>query len=375
MYHSISRQTGKLHVSPELFEEQCCALSKAGWRGISLTEAEDHFLRGKKLPPRTCLFSFDDGYLDNYVYAEPILRAYGHQGVIFPALHMLEEGKKPRPNRDELASAPERRKELGDLHTPRMIWRAGYRVREARFCSWSEIHRLREGGVMDAAPHSLTHGRVVSGLDFTKLHNSGKGHGFFGVFPYEALWGMPVFPTGYALSTRGYTLNPALFDLVRAMVPQKRKEAQNYLSDAGNRQNVLAAIKKLPWLGRPETDVEFRARLFTEFSQCRKIFAERLGHTPVSFCWPWGASCKESVEEAERAGFRLFFCTSWTGGAYRQGKPVRRSGVRYFTTPERILHKARFFSVAPLGAAYAYLVRVWRFSRAVLQKRAARVAG
>ena len=363
MYHSISRQPGRMHVSPELLDEQCRALSNAGWRGVSLAEAEDHFLRGRSLPPKSCLITFDDGYLNNYVYAEPILRARGHCGVIFPILNFLEENEKPRPNSEDLYREPERAAELGDLHTPRAVLRAGFRVKDIQFCSWSEISRMHAGGVMAAAPHSLDHGRVVSGLGFSRLRDSEKGQTFFGAPPHDVPWGMPLFPTGYSLSTRGYTLNPDLFDLVRREVPQEKEAAVAFLADAGKRRDLLEAIKKLPWLGRQETEGEFRARLFAEFTACRRMFAERVGEVPHSFCWPWGGFCRQSVEEAERAGFRLFFCTSWTGARYRQAKAVRRSGVRFFTTPERLLRKGRFFSIAPLSLAYAYFVRFWKLSR------------
>ena len=69
MYHSISRFNHRLCVSPELFDDQCRALVRAGWRGVSLAEAEDFFLGKRRLPRKTLLFSFDDGYLDNYANA------------------------------------------------------------------------------------------------------------------------------------------------------------------------------------------------------------------------------------------------------------------------------------------------------------------
>lgn len=357
MYHSISRRPGRMHVSPELLDEQCRVLARSGWRGISLAEAEDCLLRGKRLPPKACLFTFDDGYLDNCVYAEPILRRHGHCGVIFPVLNFVEQRE------DTLQDT-----EPEDLHLPRTVLRDSFRVQNIRCCSWSELRRMRAGGAMAAAPHSLNHGRVVSSLAFSRLRDFEDVSGFFDVPPYDAPWGMPIFPTGYALSTRGYRLNPALADLVREHVPQHAKAAGVFLADAKKRETLLAAMGKLPWLGRQETEEAFRARLYEEFTACRRIFAEQLGESPLSFCWPWGSFCRESVEEAERAGFRLFFCTGRTGGAYRLGRAVRRFGVRFYTTPENLLAKARFFSIAPFGVLYACLARLWK--RSLVLKRA-----
>ena len=359
MYHSVCRQPSRLALSPELLEEQCRYLVKHGWRGISLEEAEDCLLRGKKIPRKACLFSFDDGYLDNYVHAEPILRAYGHHGVIFPIINLLEDRQGLLPNQDDLAEHPERAAQLGDLHTPVTVLRSRYRVRNIRFCNWQELRRMRENGVMDAAPHSLEHGCVISGLEFSDFFKSQGRWGFFSVSPYVPPWGMPLFPTGYALATRGYIVNPALFNLVREVVPQTDKEARAFLKEPAQRDRLLKAIKSLPSLGRRETEEEFRARLAAEFTACRERFAANLGVTPVSFCWPWGAYCQESIEEAERAGFRLLFCTSQTPGRYRQSMPVRRIGVRFYTPPQLVLKRARLFSWKPVGAIYERKIRLF----------------
>ncbi|MFR0875402.1 MAG: polysaccharide deacetylase family protein [Bilophila wadsworthia] len=77
-------------------------LAEHGWRGIGLDEAEAFLLKGAPLPPRSLLITFDDGYLDNYVYAWPILRKYGHKGVVFAVTERMEAEKKCRPTLAEV---------------------------------------------------------------------------------------------------------------------------------------------------------------------------------------------------------------------------------------------------------------------------------
>jgi len=50
---------------------------------VSVQDVHAWLLEGKPLPPHAALITFDDGYLDNYVNAYPVLRKYGFSAVIF----------------------------------------------------------------------------------------------------------------------------------------------------------------------------------------------------------------------------------------------------------------------------------------------------
>jgi|SRR5581483_3731498 len=83
-YHSVSTQADGTHlcldpglaVSPEHFDGQCAYLARH-YRVISLDEMVDRLQNGRSLPPKAVALTFDDGYLDNYTHAFPILRSHG----------------------------------------------------------------------------------------------------------------------------------------------------------------------------------------------------------------------------------------------------------------------------------------------------------
>lgn len=338
MYHSISRSPASTAVTPELFAEHCAALANAGWRSLSLREAERCFLEQAPFPAKSCLITFDDGYLDNWLEAAPVLERHGQRGAVFPVLSELEEAAAPRG--PESAACPDA-----------LVLRKGQKVREERFCSVAELREMARRGVLTPAPHSLRHNRVAAGPGFRGLARPGGTRGWFSLPAYGAVWGMPNFKLGHALTTRAFVPSGRLLDLARRTVPQDFYEAKAYLAVPRNRAHLLKRIRALEAkgrLGRMENMEEYRERLFKEFTVCRKRFARIFGAAPVSFCWPWGDYNGVSLEEAQRAGFRVFFTTTIGANSPASGLHVRRFKVREISAA-RLLWETRLLSITPLA--------------------------
>ena len=98
MYHSISsadtkplfvighHREGKLrllNVSPQSFDKQMGYLKNDGYQVISLDDFVEGDRLGKKFPHKTVVITFDDGYVDNYTNAFPILKKYHFPATIF----------------------------------------------------------------------------------------------------------------------------------------------------------------------------------------------------------------------------------------------------------------------------------------------------
>lgn len=70
-------------LSLEKFTEQMEYLKENGYYTATMNELES-FIDGKiKLPKKTVVITFDDGYLSNGIYAYPIMKEYGMKGTIF----------------------------------------------------------------------------------------------------------------------------------------------------------------------------------------------------------------------------------------------------------------------------------------------------
>ena len=78
-YHRVNdEKTDYLSVPSARFREQMKFLRTEGYKSIGLGELLSGSTNGKNV-----VITFDDGYLDNYENAFPIMREYGFSGTIF----------------------------------------------------------------------------------------------------------------------------------------------------------------------------------------------------------------------------------------------------------------------------------------------------
>jgi len=320
MYHYVSMHKDSIAVDPGLFEEHLTSMARAGYRGVSLTEATGYLLEGRVLPEKSVLITFDDGFLDNFVYAYPLLKKHGHKGVIFAVTGKLENHDAPRPNLEDVWQGFVDARELPMVDNPFRKNNEGLRMRRDMFLSWEEARIMRDSGVVDVSAHSRKHRSVFLGPDFETVFMPKGRKRTFDRIEQEVLFGLPRFKEGPALANRAFIPAPEVYDWLREAVPQNLSAAVQFFKRPEAEKKIVAKMREVPkdQLGRFETDEEFRARLHRELSTCREQIKSELGQSPTTLCWPWGASCPESEQIAKELGFKVFFHT--TMGANPPGK-------------------------------------------------------
>ncbi|SFI41445.1 polysaccharide deacetylase family protein [Selenomonas caprae] len=92
-YHKIDNTFISLAVRPDDFEAQMKYLSENGYHTISPDELYDSLAGTGELPENPVLITFDDGYVDNYTNAYPILKKYGFKATIFVITSFLGKDK------------------------------------------------------------------------------------------------------------------------------------------------------------------------------------------------------------------------------------------------------------------------------------------
>ncbi len=137
MYHRVNRfRKNDMSVSPSGFERQVAHLRQSGYRNMRLEDLESLVGYAGNEDPRV-IFSFDDGYEDNFTNAFPILKKYGYTAIFYVPFNFIETGR--------LADRDAR--ETGDPESNRRL-------------SWRQIEELLSER-MEIGSHTMNHRRLV----------------------------------------------------------------------------------------------------------------------------------------------------------------------------------------------------------------------
>ena len=160
MYHTVGPEIGGwpwpwLTTPIEVFEDQVVAMAREGYISIGLGDLYAYMKEGRRLPGRAVVLTFDDGYLDNYVYAYPILKKHGYKGTVFVSTDFVDPSPKPRNTLDDVWAG---RAARSDLPGP-------------GFLSWAEMRRMESEGVMEVQSHTCTHTWCFNGPRIIDFHS------------------------------------------------------------------------------------------------------------------------------------------------------------------------------------------------------------
>lgn len=94
MYHSIDYEKGnELRVPKEKFRQQMSLLKEKGYTTLTLNELHEFFANDKPIPEKSVVITFDDGYVDNYYNAYPILKEFHFNAVVFVITNNIDKVK------------------------------------------------------------------------------------------------------------------------------------------------------------------------------------------------------------------------------------------------------------------------------------------
>ena len=214
MYHRVLPQSDPrsreeepgMLLRPETLEMHIRELRRE-FELVSLREWVDRWQQGKELPPKACAITFDDGWLDNYECAFPVLKALKAPATIFAVAQKIGTDDRFWPNivggllaggaRAALAAHPTLRASVegtGDLIDQNVIadvihrlkihsdgeihaalnairWRTLLKPTGSRdLMSWTQMREMQASGLIEFGSHTCSHSRLTRLTSQAELH-------------------------------------------------------------------------------------------------------------------------------------------------------------------------------------------------------------
>lgn len=120
-----------LSVHPDIFDDQLSVLASHGYQTITLDTLYAAIKGQATLPAKPVILTFDDGYIDFYTNAYPILKKYGFHATSFIPTGLMDQGY---------------------------------------YLHWDQIKEMSNSGLISFEAHSVTHPNLVS-LSSVSLQN------------------------------------------------------------------------------------------------------------------------------------------------------------------------------------------------------------
>ena len=291
-YHSVAPVKNtrwiKQYLTLELkyFEEQMKLINENHYKTIFLEEYFDILNGGYTGKEKFICINFDDGFLDNWSYAFPVLKKYGFKATIFVSPEFVDSRAIIRKNLDDYRK--------GNASEDK-LFRWGY-------LSWEEMFLMESSGLIDIQSHTMSHSEFFISDEITDFHHPGSqylspiGNLYPDRKPYyiedpdfEKLlpYGYPFFRSASSVIAKRVYINP---DFTNEVV----KKLKNYDWSVYDLKDITRKIepvyryykKNHSIITRTETDREYDVRLMYELKDSKDIIEKKLNKRVKYLCWP-----------------------------------------------------------------------------------------
>lgn len=321
MYHSIGVVDKRWHWNfltcpHQVFEDQLKWLKKTGYTTLNFQEVYDYIIKGIPVPKKSVFLTFDDGYLDNYVFAYPLLKKYGMKGTIFVNPDFVDKKEGLRETIENVNSDEEISK-----------------LKKNGFCSWDELRKMDGEGVIDVQSHAKTHTWYPVSDEIIDFRHPGDDCVWMDwnedpeQKPYlqninwkNVKYGQAVFRHEKALSSKRVFVDKKFQDELYKFVLKNggKNFFKNTKWDSILKRYVKEIKNKHHIIERYETDDEYLKRLKYELEYTKKEIEKQLDKRVNFLCWPGGSGTKEGLEISGDLGYLMSTAARDLSNSYRK---------------------------------------------------------
>jgi len=280
------------------------------------------------------IITFDDGYLDNFIWAYPLLKKYELKATVFISPEFVDYKNEVRSETDNQG-----------------------------FLSWEEMRIMETSGLIDIQSHTMTHTKYFTSDRIIDFHNPladylypignlfpsekpcyiGNGN-FRKLIPY----GYPFFEETSSVIARRVEINP---DFKHTCVDLlKNYDFRHY--DFNEAFKMVKPVyddykAKDKLIVDQETEKNYKDRIIYEIYESKRIIEEKLNKKVEFLCWPHGDNNESLHRMALEAGYLM--TTRGKAQGISKTDPARipeRMGINFSTwfKKQKTIFKLKAFS-------------------------------
>lgn len=318
MSHSVGIRSenwvwAELSEELDVFESLLSRLTQLGYSTVTLDALYKHMSGETRLPRNAIVLTFDDGYLDNWVFVAPLLRKFGMKGIVYVTPEFVEDSEVIRPNMEDVWTGELDKSELESVG----------------FMNWAELRRLDSEGILDVQCHALTHTWYFSDGIVEDIHRPRP------VYPFPWLswnarpdrkpfylnedqqsyvpWGHPVFRHEKSLITRRFYPDAEEIEKITGFVNEHGGsqffDDRNWRNILSGRFICLTGRERFP--GSLESEKQYRERVRHELLESKQRLEDNLDKDIKYLSWPGGGVSDATAKLADEAGFASWTLSSW----------------------------------------------------------------
>ncbi len=310
-YHSIAPVKSEkwfrnyLTLETKYFEAHLRLFKNLGYKSISLDEFYGLMISNVNVKEKFVVFTFDDGYLDNYVFAAPLLKKYGFTGTVFI-------------NTDYIDKKTNFRCSIEDYWSGKVGWDE---LPTLGFLNAEEIQYIDKSGILKVESHTKTHDKYVVSDKIIDFHYPGRDclYPIVEIYPEEKPYyignnnfekllpfGTPFFERKSSVIVRKVDINPELISeityILNPIISSTNYDKRFFFSKIERvynnykiNNNTITAI---------ESEQEYEKRVYEELFISKSVLENILSRKVDFLCWPHGDNNEISNKIAEQVGYK-----------------------------------------------------------------------
>ncbi len=286
-YHKILPKWG-FDVAYKTFDFEMKILKKF-FNVITLDDVCE-YISNDKLPDKpSVVITFDDGYVDNFIYAYPILKKYKLKATIFPITSRINKEGTVRPTLEDYWN---NKVSFDELYKPKTMAQANYEFlktgKSEDFLTVEELNKMKD--VFDIQGHAHVHAKVFYEDKIIDFYDGKNGH-WSNIYAYgksndfsdldEPKIGYPLFPDKNNLSVKRGFLKEEVKNFIKNL-------DKNFFKQKNWKEVLRKELEKnfssfLNFETQEEREERLKKELETSKKELESITGQKIRHLSYPF--------------------------------------------------------------------------------------------